>query len=81
MHKAERFGRAVLWNLAVALLLLLGLIGLCHAFTVESFGALAPSKQMGVVVAAALLAGGTVVRAGGVFSSLSMFVQRLLIGR
>ncbi len=80
MHKAERFGRAVLWNLALAILTFGALVGLLHAFTPEGFSALSASKQMGVVVAAGALAAGTVIRAGGCLSALAMKVSRNVSG-
>lgn len=80
MHKAEQFGRAVLWNLVLAVLMFAGLIGLCHAFTVDSFAALGASKQMGVIVAAVLLAAAGLARSAGVLASASMKFQKWLVG-
>lgn len=81
MYKAERFAKVFFCNVCLAVMCLCGLVGLLHAFSIASFGALAAGKQMGLIASAAALGGASVAFTAGAFGALSLGWTRLVTGR
>lgn len=78
MYKAERFAKVFAVNVCLAVMCLCGLVGLLHAFSIASFGALAAGKQMGLIASAVALGGAAVAFTAGAFGALSLGWERLI---
>lgn len=78
MYKAERFAKVFCANVAFAVMCLCGLVGLLHAFSIASFGALSAGKQMGLIAATVALGGAAVAFTAGALGSLSLGWSRLV---